>query len=142
MSEITESLKRMDGRTIRKFIMECEAYLHEQSFLAVVAMLKAAVGLSLPAIIERPNEVDPIITMRISVEDRWKDIGKLIVAAGTIMSKADVPLVVKLGQGHLPETNVKLCASAFTGRFNCLLELQPEETMTARELLTALDQKE
>jgi hypothetical protein len=136
---ILESLQKMGGRTIRKLILEAETYMADQAYESVVATLKSAIGLGLPARLQKTTPNDPCVMLDISIDEpQWRSISKLIAATGGFMDKAAVPILFKIGKSIGETTRVRIVASTFHPRFEILLNMEEDE-ITARDFLGILE---
>lgn len=138
---ISESLKQMDVGTIRRIILEAEAFLAEQVFTNIVTVLKVGVGQGLVCTVNTPEDVAELQVLAMTTPGHpagWKSLGKLITTAGSLMGRAGI--VTQVSVETAPDFDGGACAiniKAFPPSFSFLHDA--EEAVTAEEALAFLN---
>jgi len=134
---LTESLQRMDVLTIRRLVSEAEAYLAEQSYTNILAVIKVGIGLGLAYDIIPGANTNSL--MLVSTETaEWKSLGKHLSAAGTLMNKAGINMEVSAeNTSDFKGGMYTLTINSFPPPFKFLNDA--EDPLTAEEVLEYLE---
>ncbi len=138
---MAESFKTMDGTTIRKLILEAQNYLHQETYRAFIAVLKAAVGLKLDAHILAPRDQEPRFEMRVvTTQEHWRNVGKLLSAMGSAFDKAGIPLAVHVtGASPTGRMSAVFHTSEFHPKFAFLIADVDDDYISVEDVLAYLE---
>lgn len=147
---IIESFKTMDAMTIRKLVLEAEAYLEEQAFTATLAVLKVALGHQLYCGVRAESGLQPenmkvfVRTTDKMTSNRWKILGKFITTAGILFEKAGVSFIMKTESSAEPITEVRLYLPKYHAKFHGIMEDNNDAgggEISAQDVLALFDQE-
>lgn len=147
---LLESFKTMSAASIRKVVIEAEAYLEAVALTATLAVLKAAIGQKLECVVAA-NRMEVLCvnvdTANIPQPQRWKVLGKFIATAGSLLERAGIPVSIDIKNvgGENPATLMSLTLLQIHPRFKEMLRNLAEDNETsiaAKDILTLFEVKE
>ncbi len=138
---LSETFKQMSPATIRKLILEGEAYLAEQAYTGILAVLKTGVGLGLDSVLLCPTghpEIQIVTTTGPEHGAGWRSLGKLITKAGVIMGKEEIGMRLQIENSEEYVSGVcSMTIEAFPPRFKFLYDAD-ENSISAQDALAFL----
>ena len=138
---LSETFKQMSPATIRKLILEGEAYLAEQAYTGILAVLKTGIGLGLDSVILSPTDPPELrIVTAIGMETQadWRSIGKLITKAGVVLGKEEIGMRVEVENTEdFTSGTCEMTIAAFPPRFKFLYDVE-ENCVPVKDALSFL----
>ena len=142
---LSETFKQMSPATIRKLILEGEAYLAEKAFTGILAVLKTGVGLGLDSVVMCPTdhpEIRIVTTTGSDARADWRSVGKLVTQAGVIMGNEEIPLQVQIANTEDYVTGTcTMIIDAFPPVFRFLYDAE-EEHVSVQDALSFLSPRD
>lgn len=139
---LSESFRQMHPATIRKLILEGEAYLATQAYTGILAVLKTSVGLNLNSMVMCPveqREIQIVTPIGPDTQADWRSIGKLVTKAGVIMGNEAIGLKVEIENTEDFTTGIcTMTIGAFPPPFKFLYDAD-EPSVSAQDTLSFLD---
>ena len=139
-----EVLERMDAVRIKRFILEAEAYLEEQTSASILTVLKVGAGLGLDCSVVPQREEKELVIMAQTPEGMaagWRALGKFVTNAGNLMSKVGVNTHILLENVPGQEGSGACAATlkTFPPKYKFLLDAEEGDIITAIDVLKFLE---